>query len=69
MMTYGNLELILDTRAAADIWIEMHKTIREAKGLNATSFDGFPPDPLSLSERQLYEALTERFNSGLQSIG
>jgi hypothetical protein len=30
--------------------------------------EGFAPESLSLSERQLYEALTERFNSGLRSM-
>ena len=54
-------ELFLDTRAAADIWIELHKTIRE----QAATMDIDDPerDPLTFQERQLYDALTIRFNN------
>jgi len=57
-------ELLIDTRAAVDVWIELHKTIREAK--EREDMDGvIPPDVLTYQERQLYDALTQRLNNGL----
>lgn len=67
-----SLELFLDTRAAADIWIELHKTIRESEKLPKWIHPLEPEpgpsteDPLSVDERQLYNALTRRFTGGLQ---
>ena len=60
-----SIELFLETRAAADIWIELHRTIREQKSRDSNTVDGFDEDPLSSSERNLYDALTQRFIQGL----
>lgn len=71
MTQYGNIELFIDTRAAADIWIELHKTIRESeklpKWVHPLEQEPGPSteDPLSVDERQLYNALTRRFIEGL----
>jgi hypothetical protein len=65
MTRHSSIELLLDTRAAAEIWIELHRTIREQKTRDANTVDGFEKDPLSESERDLYDALTQRFIGGL----
>lgn len=66
MNQYGNLELFLNTREAADLWLAMHQSIREQKARDANTnlTDGI--DPLTQEERSLYDALTSRFTEGLQ---
>ena len=65
MITYGNLGLFIDTRAATDLWLAMHQTIREQKNRDTNTISGDEIDPLTLQERALYDALTRRFTEGL----
>ena len=66
MTIYGIHELILETRSAADIWIELHRTIRESDFPVTRPEHPFDlMDALKPSERELYDALTKRFIEGL----
>ncbi len=65
MAKYGNLELFIDTRAATDIWLGLHQTIREQKTRDTNTISGDEIDPLTFQERDLYDALTRRFTEGL----
>jgi hypothetical protein len=63
--TIGSLELFLETKPAADIWIELHRTIRE-RNSSCVPDDVLVPNPgLSESESRLYSLLTQRFIEGL----